>query len=113
MSLGTFRHDLENAKSIFDKNNFLLNFLSNLICKRALREKSPINNLREEFMFLGSVGSVTTLLLAKTKESEIMDTSSKQQRPYEESERELEEKWKEQRGGTWKLKSLKKGEEEP
>jgi hypothetical protein len=28
------------------------------------------------------------LLLAETKESEIMDTSSKQQRTYEESERE-------------------------
>jgi hypothetical protein len=34
------------------------------------------------------VGSVTTLLLAETKESEIMDTSSKQQRTYEESKRE-------------------------
>jgi hypothetical protein len=34
------------------------------------------------------LGSVTTLLLAETKESEIMDTSSKQQRAYEESERE-------------------------
>jgi hypothetical protein len=34
------------------------------------------------------VGSVTTLLLAETKESERMDTSSKQQRTYEESERE-------------------------
>jgi hypothetical protein len=31
------------------------------------------------------VGSVTTLLLAETKESERMDTSSKQQRIYEES----------------------------
>jgi hypothetical protein len=31
------------------------------------------------------VGSVTTLLLAETKESERMDTSSKQQRTYEES----------------------------
>jgi hypothetical protein len=30
------------------------------------------------------------MLLAKTKESEIMDTSSKQQRTYEESERERE-----------------------
>jgi hypothetical protein len=34
------------------------------------------------------VGSVTTLLLAETKESERMDTSSKQQRTYEESKRE-------------------------
>ncbi len=34
------------------------------------------------------VGNVTTLLLAETKEMEIMDTSSKQQRTYEESERE-------------------------
>jgi hypothetical protein len=42
-----------------------------------------------------------------------MDTSSKQQRTYEESERErereLEEKWKKQTVGNWKLKSLKKG----
>jgi hypothetical protein len=47
------------------------------------------------------VWSVTTLLLTETKESERMDTSSKQQRTYEESkrerERELEEKWKKQR----------------
>jgi hypothetical protein len=34
------------------------------------------------------VGSVTTLLLAETKESERMDISSKQQRTYEESKRE-------------------------
>ncbi len=34
------------------------------------------------------MGSVTNLLLAETKESERMDTSSKQQRTYEESERE-------------------------
>jgi hypothetical protein len=34
------------------------------------------------------VGSVTTLLLAETKESERMDTSSKQQRTYEEAKRE-------------------------
>ena len=34
------------------------------------------------------MGSVTTLLLAETKESERMDTSSKQQRTYEESKRE-------------------------
>jgi hypothetical protein len=38
--------------------------------------------------FVVCVGSVTTLLLAETKESERMDTSSKQQRTYEESKRE-------------------------
>ncbi len=66
-----------------------------------------------------SVGSVTTLPLAEIKESERMDTSSKQQRTYEESKREWEETWEKQRGGDWKLeksetgnrkvKSLKKG----
>ncbi len=34
------------------------------------------------------MGSVTTLLLAETKESERMDTSSKQQRTYEDPKRE-------------------------
>jgi hypothetical protein len=56
------------------------------------------------------VGSVTTLLLAETKESEIMDNSSKQQRTYEESEGESWKrsgKSKELQTGNWK--SLKKG----
>jgi hypothetical protein len=47
------------------------------------------------------VGSVITLLMAETKESEIMDTSSKQQRTYE--EREMEEKREKQRVGNCKL----------
>jgi hypothetical protein len=65
------------------------------------------------------------LLLAETKESEIMDTSSEQQRTYEESERERErvgremekeERWKPEKSelgkietGNWKVRSLKKG----
>jgi hypothetical protein len=53
------------------------------------------------------VGSVTTLLLAETKESERMDTSSKQQRTYEESKRESgkrngKSKELETEAGNWK-----------
>jgi hypothetical protein len=38
------------------------------------------------------------LLLAETKESEIMDTSSEQQRTYEESERERERESRKRKG---------------
>jgi hypothetical protein len=38
-----------------------------------------------------------------------MDTSPKQQRTYEESERESWKRSGKSRGGNWKLKSLKKG----
>ncbi len=61
--------------------------------------------MQEDGLRAECVGSVTTLLLAETKESERMDTSSKQQRTYEESKRESRKrngKSKELETGNWK-----------
>jgi hypothetical protein len=53
-----------------------------------LKEEPGLDKARSQASQCLCVGSVTTLLLAETKESERMDTSSKQQRTYGESKRE-------------------------